>query len=495
MRSYLHVRLLLTGGLVGALAWAVVVSFLCTGPAVAQSGGWSEPINISNTPGNSRYPEIAADAWGNVHVVWSEDEDGQGWGESIYYTMWNGEAWTESVDIFYTPPAAHIPAVAADSLGYVHVVWNANNTTRYSRARIGDGPWSAAAWSRPQILSTQSAFTTYWTDIAVDDQGNLHVVWTERSAEDELEDLYYSRSVDGGQSWSLPINLSSTPEQQSSFEQIITDAEGNPHVVWLELSRSRAGWDEGDVGVFHSWSSDGGESWFAPEEMSQPGPEGFSGAYPAIIADDQYVYTIWNERRNDPRRDTIFARRWEDGWWSDIAVVTDDSGMIGTSGIWTRVRGVADGAGNLHLVWETWDGEAITVQYVWSEDGGQTWSVPVAISNPSPPSELWRTDIAVSEENRLHVVWFGGGDIYYATYQTTARAETPLPYVASTSAPPTATTPATMPSPTAVIGSTPNPAMVQGGVLQSSWFPLLAGIVPVIALVLLVIAVRGRARQ
>ena len=81
MHSHLRVRLLLIGGLVGALGWTILAPSWHAGLAVAQSGGWSEPLNISNTPGNSRYQEIAADAWGNVHVVWSEDEDGWGWGK------------------------------------------------------------------------------------------------------------------------------------------------------------------------------------------------------------------------------------------------------------------------------------------------------------------------------------------------------------------------------------------------------------------------------
>ena len=106
----------------------LLVALLPGGHTVsAQGGGWSTPLDISNTPGESRYQEIAADPWGNVHAVWSEDEDGEGWGESIYYAMWDGQTWTKPVDIFYTPPTGHIPAIAADREGYLHLIWDANN--------------------------------------------------------------------------------------------------------------------------------------------------------------------------------------------------------------------------------------------------------------------------------------------------------------------------------------------------------------------------------
>lgn len=38
----------------------------------AQEGSWSEPINISNTPNSSWFPDLAVDSQANVHVIWGE---------------------------------------------------------------------------------------------------------------------------------------------------------------------------------------------------------------------------------------------------------------------------------------------------------------------------------------------------------------------------------------------------------------------------------------
>ncbi len=45
MHLHLGVRGLLIAGLVGVSGWV----------AVAQEAGWSQPVSISRTPGNSRY--------------------------------------------------------------------------------------------------------------------------------------------------------------------------------------------------------------------------------------------------------------------------------------------------------------------------------------------------------------------------------------------------------------------------------------------------------
>lgn len=275
--------------------------------------------------------------------------------------------------------------------------------------------------------------------------------------------------------------------------QITVDERDDIHVVWVEQTHGTGG-GIGDLSVFYSRSTDEGNSWSDPTNIS-----GEEAGFPTIVARRaNEIHVIWTKHDRGSSHEDLYHRMWDGKQWSVPHLVIDGAGK---GKVWPRAA--VDSAGNIHLVWmsEVEKGEA--VYYSWSSDGGQSWSAPFDISQQAPVS-VWRADIAISEGNRLHVVWFGGGDIYYATHQTAASWETPLPPLLSTPVSPTATpakpTPsaavtATVPPSPTVVTPTENPIGVSGGVAQNSWFPVVVGIVPVLGLVLLVVLVRAGSRR
>ena len=95
-------RVLIRLAAVVSLAIVLVMS----NTAAAQTDGWGVPVNISDTIGFSWLEAIAIDAYGNVHVIWSEYLDRQepeGWGDAIYHTMWNGTSWSKAMDVLLSP--------------------------------------------------------------------------------------------------------------------------------------------------------------------------------------------------------------------------------------------------------------------------------------------------------------------------------------------------------------------------------------------------------
>lgn len=56
------------------LAAAILLLGASAGTPRACAESWSQPVNISQTPGSSWFPDIVVDALGTVRVVWSETD-------------------------------------------------------------------------------------------------------------------------------------------------------------------------------------------------------------------------------------------------------------------------------------------------------------------------------------------------------------------------------------------------------------------------------------
>src|SRR4030043_1842512 len=60
-------------------------------------GGWSKPLNLSNSFSNSRSPEVAVDSQSTTHVVWYEYAEGK---FRIFYSQKpKGGTWSEPYNV------------------------------------------------------------------------------------------------------------------------------------------------------------------------------------------------------------------------------------------------------------------------------------------------------------------------------------------------------------------------------------------------------------
>ena len=81
---------------------------------------WTTPVNISNTPGDSRYASMAVDDQGYVHVVWHDDTFGK---NEILYCFYNGDCWSAPLNLSDDPTDSERSDITVDALGHLHVAW------------------------------------------------------------------------------------------------------------------------------------------------------------------------------------------------------------------------------------------------------------------------------------------------------------------------------------------------------------------------------------
>ncbi len=176
MNFYRVTNLILIGSTLLSLSLAMGQQTL------AQEGTWSEPVNISNSLTASWFPALTVDTVGRIHVVWTgsvRDQDGN-YNDSLLYTVWNGNSWSQPNDVA-TPPregeGAYTlrPVITVNRSDELYLLYRYPSIFHFMRAPA-DTAWSAQSWSDPHRISGGES---EWADMAIDSEGTIHVIWSE----------------------------------------------------------------------------------------------------------------------------------------------------------------------------------------------------------------------------------------------------------------------------------------------------------------------------
>jgi hypothetical protein len=202
---------------------------------IAADGTLGPILNLSQPGRRADDPDVAIDAAGNAIVVWSDR--GQTGTEEIVRArrITATGALEPTVDITSAGLSSALPKVAVTPAGAATVVWfRRPGTVHLRRIDPVGGPGATLDVSPPD----SSQF-----DLAVDANGDAHIVW---ATFDGTNQLIHTRRADAGGALTPTITLSDG-DQLSFAPQIALDATGNPTVTWvreddgIELRRGTAG--------------------------------------------------------------------------------------------------------------------------------------------------------------------------------------------------------------------------------------------------------------
>jgi hypothetical protein len=229
-------------------------------------------------------------------------------------------------------------------------------------------------------------------EFTVDNNGNIHCVWSHNYAPN-FHKIHYSKSIDDGETWTEPLDLSQNEELWMGSPCIVSDSQSNLYVTY-----------EYNVGsIYHIsiyFMKYDGISWSEPcPILSDFGPIG--PITPLIIDNNDRVYAFWFWGFQVGE---VYYRYYEDGEWSEIICPYSNH----EEGRYGFASGKSDSDNNLHFVgvyynpqsgWGLYGDRTSYFHYDYQTD---TWEEPIVLGIRYTQQGR---DIDLDSNEYPHIVW------------------------------------------------------------------------------------------
>ncbi|MCK4527967.1 S8 family serine peptidase [candidate division WOR-3 bacterium] len=271
---------------------------------------WQKYANLSNTSGQSYWPDICASD-SEIHVVWQDNTSGN---YQIYYTRSQdgGDTWDDSVRLS-KHAGAWCPKIAqvGDSL---HIVWYEGDKIYYRRSTNSGTSWedtvcivnSPGSWAIHPVVAASDTF--------------VHVAFEDDR--DGPRKIFYIRSSDGGATWGQP------EWSISGEDSYMGDLVCRRNTLYFAYESSRWGGRE----ICFRWGAVGG---FWPTEKRLTYDKQSMSRNCVIGLTDSALYVFWDDNRygfwgifNPTLDKDIFYKYSTDygtSWMGDFEVTFTDS--------------------------------------------------------------------------------------------------------------------------------------------------------------------------
>jgi len=287
-------------------------------------------INISNTRGYSEYPAIAADSRGYFYVVWDEQFITY---ESlfIYIAIREPSGEWSAPEKFFELQWATFPDIEIDQHNTIHVIWRDTDEQGWGEV-LYTKKKTCCMWTEPETISVYGMSCN--PDLAVDNLGNVHLVWLEWPTY-RVQKIFYAKRTSGGY-WSVPIEISEGNVFLRGFPHIAVTPKGDVHIVW-EVTRT----DTGPTLSMYAMSNDG-ITFTNPAPIHYTGGRKQEQISQSITTDyEGVVHVVWTDRG-----DIFYTWKVNDEDWEGPIIILDTE-------VYANRPDITAGAdARLHLVWD-----------------------------------------------------------------------------------------------------------------------------------------------
>lgn len=234
--------------------------------------------------------------------------------------------------------------------------------------RLDGGTAGASASMLPQIACSGSKVYVIWEDL------RNGARW----------DIYFTRSLDGGKTWSPDVRLDpGTAGATDSMEPRIACDGDSVYAVWMERAYGA------NMDICFRRSLDAGATWSADVRLDPDGAGLKASEKPQIVASGSNVYVAWHDKANGLLED-VYCRASSDrgATWGPANRLDLGSAPGTKSSLYPKI---AASGSNVFVAWHDLRTSPSQVWMNRSLDGGQTWLNPDIKVSTGPSASNWPT--------------------------------------------------------------------------------------------------------
>lgn len=296
---------------------------------------WSQPVTpelpfatrriFTELPETSPFPTfnptLVADNGGNIHAFWINNvSDPAGVlfhsfvpaGQFANYDAWSP---AEALETGAIAPASAVDNSGRLHLTYIHTTDDNNRPAGiyYRRAFSGQGSWSGptAIYTSAYLRTTSSDDAN--VEIAVGDAQQVMIAWNDT----DREQLFVSRSANGGQSWETPVlvdqRLATDAADASGPRHIrLGSTSGSTVVVWQATHGT-----EQLCTQYYRATNDGGQTWSDAQSLEERFPGCWDDSSFVTVGEAVLLFVETNSGTGVAQADQLtHVMAWDGTQWS-----------------------------------------------------------------------------------------------------------------------------------------------------------------------------------
>lgn len=272
------------------IAWAEAVDGGTNAVRVAVSVDsgrtWAKPVTVGQTSTQSDGPAVAISPEGDLHVAFSYV--GLERASDVWHSRSadHGKTWTQPVNISRTPGESASTGIACGPGGEVAVAWGDTPAGTRSDSDI----WLAISrdggrtWRAPQNVSNTPGLSAN-PSVAIDENGDIFLAWDDEGQRGAASDIFFLISRNQGQTFEQFRNVSRTPGISSNAE--IAVDRGRIAIAWIDVAPGAPSPD-----LFISTSTDDGRTFSEPRKL--PNAPVLGGS-PDVVITGATATVVWEE--------------------------------------------------------------------------------------------------------------------------------------------------------------------------------------------------------
>jgi len=339
--------------------------------------------NISYNNASSVDPQLATDA-NNIYIVWSDDGLGNA---DILFTKSTdgGKTFSKPVNLSNSIGTSAAPVLNLNG-NNVYVAWHddtyKNFEIYFTKSTDGGKTFSKPVKLSQDFVNNSTTIDSEFPSIASSPSA-LYTVWQENST--GFFDILLRKSTDGGKTFSKPVNLSNN-SGSSAFPRVAVYG-NSPYVVWQDNVT-------GNFEILLRKSTDGGKTFSKPVNLSKN--SGISSD-PAIFIYEKNVYLVWDD--DSPGNADILFTKSSDGGKTFGKPVNLSNNIRGS---FDPVLAISKN--DIYVAWDDDSPGNADILFTKSTDRGNSFSIKPINLSKNVGRSLY-PDVAISRSNNSYIGW------------------------------------------------------------------------------------------